>query len=216
MKHMKNKIIPLVSNCLIFLMMLSSIIWMFFSDTSGLLISNGWEMLKYFTVLSNILIGAVSLASFILLLINKYPEWFKILKYSSTNAVTLTLLVVLFYLGPTMGMREMFVDSLIFLHLLTPLFSIVHLLFFEEKLENPKFIFTFYAAIPMFLYGIFYLTNIAVNNGYGNLKYDWYLFSQFGFGIGIVMFFAVLLFTYGVGVLLYLGYTKIKIKTSKE
>ena len=71
---------------------------------------------------------------------------------------------------------------------------------------------TVLSVFPMIIYGITYLINIFVHDGYGDVKYDWYYFGTYGPGAGIGMFFLMLAFTYLIGVALYFGYQKIKLK----
>ncbi len=209
------KIFNIVSNALVFLLVTSAIIWIISVTQYGedQLLASGWEMFKYFTVESNLFMGIASLISLIFILMNKYPRWLCIIKYIATGTVTLTFLTVMFYLGPTLGMLLMLKDANLFMHLLVPVLAIVQLLLFEPKLNEFKFVkATLLSIIPMSVYGIGYLLNVFINNGYGSSKYDWYYFGALGPGVGIGMYFLMLLFTYLIGVGLYFGYTKIKLK----
>jgi amino acid transporter len=61
-------------------------------------LQKGLKSLRFFTILSN-LFCAVSA----LLLVLSLSQWAWLLKYVGTVAVTITLLTVLFFLGPNMG-----------------------------------------------------------------------------------------------------------------
>lgn len=212
----KRQIISIISNSLIFLLVLSSIIWIFSVTEYGedALLINGWEMLKFFTVESNIFIGISSLLSLLFIIKGNTPNWIKIIKYVATSTVAVTFLTVMFYLGPTLGYLAMLSDANLFLHLITPVLAIVHLFFFEEKIENLKFITTIHTAIPVTIYGLVYLLNLYFHNGYGQSKYDWYYFGAFGIGYGVLIYFSMIVLSYLIGIGLYFGYKKLGNKKS--
>ena len=211
----KFKVLNIISNSLVFLLVVASIIWIVSVTEYGenQLLASGWEMLKFFTVQSNILMGIASLISLIYILIGVYPKWVSVLKYVATGTVTLTFLTVMFYLGPALGYLAMLKDANLLMHLVTPVISIAQLFLLEPKIEKMRFVnSTVISILPMTAYGIAYLINIFVHNGYGNVKYDWYYFGTYGPGAGIGIFFLMLAFTYLIGVALYFGYQKIKLK----
>ena len=200
---------------MIFLLVLSAVVWIISVTDYGedQLLASGWEMLKFFTVESNIFMGVASLLSLIFILIGKYPKWLSLVKYIATGTVTLTFLTVMFYLGPTLGMLSMLKDANLFMHLIVPVLAIAQLFLLEPKLEEMKFVkSTLLSIIPMSIYGIAYLLNVIINNGYGTTKYDWYYFGSLGPWAGVGMYFLMLASTYLIGVGLYFGYKKIKLK----
>jgi len=209
----KLKIIRIISDSVIVILMILGLVFMIAGiyPNGAKLVSSGFESLRFFTVQSNIFMGVMSLVS--LFFINKkMPLALLVIKYVACCTVTLTFLTVMTYLGPVFGMLEMLNGPNLFMHLLLPVVAIAHIIFIEEKIEKPKFYYSFYSIVPMFVYGIFYLTNVAVNNGYGNAKYDWYLFGSWGIGPGIGVFFLMMAFAYLIGIGVYFGYTKVKIK----
>ena len=209
------RLLNIISNALVFILVVFSIIWIVSVTQYGedQLLASGWEMLKFFTVESNILMGIAALISLIYILIGAYPRWVCVFKYVATGTVTLTFLTVMFYLGPTLGYAMMLKDANLFMHLITPVLAIAHLFLLEPKLEKMRFInSTVLSIFPMITYGIAYLSNIFIHDGYGNSKYDWYYFGSLGPGAGVGMFFLMLAFTYLIGVGLYFGYQKIKLK----
>ena len=171
--------------------------------------STGIEFLKYFTVQSNLLAGALMIIAlpFDLLLLfgrrDSIPLGIKLLPFISSIGTSLTMLTVLVYLGPTMGYPFMFTGANLFMHLLTPLGMIVRTMILEEKEPRLSFSHSFLGIAHMTLYGIYYLTNIAVNNGYGTTQYDWYGFGAGGIGVGIAVYFVMILMTYGISWLTY-------------
>jgi hypothetical protein len=205
------------SNIVIFLCLVVSIILIFIYSGKGeqALVANGFESFKFFTVLSNVFMG---ITAFISLLYTKKeaPTWLLILKYLATCTVTLTLLTVMLYLGPVYGYIILLQYANAFMHLIIPVLAIFHLILLEPKLEQYKYIYVIYSVIPMLLYGIAYMINVTANNGYGNVKYDWYFFCQWGLGIGVVAFLAMIVFAFLIGLALYFAYKKIQIKKGSE
>lgn len=214
-----NRKLNIISNILIVSLVLAAVIWMFFSvNTEGSsLVASGFECFKFFTVDSNVLMGIASLLSLIFILIKKESVFVPVLKYIATASVTLTFLTVMFYLGPVFGMLSMLQGPNSLMHLVIPVIAIVHLLFVEPKLKEYKKRYILFSAIPMLIYGIIYLINVGVNNGYGNVNYDWYFFGSFGLGIGFLMFLGMIGFSLIIGTALYFGYKYIlaKKKTSE-
>lgn len=178
------------------------------------------EFSKYFTVQSNFVLGIVALVALpmdLLLILGKIkasPLWTRILLYAASVGTTITMLTVIFFLGPTMGYGNMYNDANLFMHLLTPLFGIARVIFFEK--EHLHFSATFIGVIHMMVYGVFYLSNIVVNNGYGTLQYDWYGFGAGGLGLGILALFIMVLVAYGVAFLTYFLQKKIAKNWSKD
>ena len=209
---MKKHYLELISNMLIFLLVVAAVLWIFLNQNTKALAGGGIDVLKYFTVQSNILVGGASLMSFILLLRNKYTDLYKLIKFVCVAAVTLTFVTVLVYLTPLMGFLLLVQDANSLLHIVIPVIAIIHLFLLESEFEKPNFVFTLYSMTPMFIYGIGYFINLIARNGYGDYRYDFYAFGKFGLGFGILAFFLMMLLTYAIGVGLYFGYTKINIK----
>lgn len=186
------------------------------------------ESFKMFTVQSNLICGIVaSIVLFFEILIimkkkEELPTWLKITKMVSTTGVTLTLLVVVFYLGFVAVAQGysyfiMFYDANICFHLLTPLSAIISFIFFEGT-NKINFKFTFLNLIHMFLYTIFYSINVLTHlnpDGSVNRKYDWYYFVNGGNYTLIFIVIGMLLFTYGIGFCLWFTNKKIYNKFDK-
>ncbi len=155
-------------------MILLSVVWMF----SGVIIGHGkvvlttarWGMLKYYTVDSNILMGVVAaIAAHAQNEVLKgkraeLPSWLPALKLIGVVGVTLTMLVTVFFLGPTMpgGYRALFSNSNFFLHLVNPLMSIYTLLVPERGscAERKE---TLYGVSSVVIYAACYALNCAVH-----------------------------------------------------
>ncbi len=201
----------LISDFLIFALMITGFFIMFFTTKNNVLASKGFSSLKYFTVQSNIFMGLMALISAIFILMKRESVLVIVLKYIATVAVTLTFMTVMVYLGPAYGYGMMFNGANLIFHLLLPVLSILHFLFLEPKLKEFKFRNTLYALIPLLIYGTFYLINVGYHGGEGNLDYDWYLFAAKGMGLGIVVMFLMIGLTYLFSLALYFGYKKINL-----
>lgn len=204
-------LLNIISNSVIFILMVTAFIMMFFFAQSEALAGSGWNALKYFTVLSNIYMGLISLISIIFIVMKKDSKILSIIKLTSTTSVTLTFMTVMAYLGPIYGYGLMFEGANLFMHLIIPVLAILHWLFLEPKRDDLKFIYSIYSIVPMILYGIVYLSNITYHGGYGNKNYDWYFFAAKGLGLGLVMFLIMIIVTYVFSIALYFGYKKINL-----
>jgi len=178
----------------------------------------GLLSLQYFTVESNLLIGLFCLIAFCFdlpVFLGKRetsPRVMKVLLLVGGVGTTLTMLVALCYLLPTMGAPMILGGANLFMHLLVPITVLVRVLLLEQKENSARFCDAFYGAVPMFVYGIFYLVNVVVHNGYGDFAYDWYQFGKGGLGPGIAIFIALLVLTEGFSLLLWWGQKKISAK----
>lgn len=170
------------------------------------------EMLKFFTVQSNIFVGIVSLVfaiKEIRLLKGKGKELTVtdyVFKLMSTTAVGLTFLVVFAYLGPITdgGLPVMLKNSNLFFHLIIPVVSILNFVIFERtnKLSFKK---SFYGIIPTVLYGIYYVSNILIHaeNGKVSTVYDWYWFVQNGIWTAFIVVPMLLGITYVISLIIW-------------
>ena len=172
-------------------------------SAAGTLSDTGVRSLRYFTVLSNFLCGIAALIHFFFLALRKTaPRWVLRLSYIGTAAVGVTLMVVLLFLGPLYGYREMLKGANLWFHLLIPLLAILDHILLEPG-ERPEFRDTFLCLIPAFLYGVVYAVNIALNGtGEWPNTNDWYLFFRWGVPVGIVIYAAILLLNWGIALTL--------------
>lgn len=175
------------------------------------------ESIKMFTVQSNFISGIVALVMVvfeILVILKKkeeLPLWLKVLKMITTTAVTLTFLVVVFYLG-FVAIAEgysyfiMFRSTNFCFHFLTPLSAIISFILFENT-NKIKYRLTFLNMIHMVLYTIFYAINVFTHlnpDGSVNRAYDWYYFVLGEKYTFIFVVIGMLLITYGIGFILWL------------
>lgn len=209
----RKKNLNLFVNFLIVVLVLISIHAMI-TMSDGIIKGSKLNALKYFTVQSNIFMGITALISLIYLLFkkDKYPAWIVILKLMSTTCLTLTFLTVIGYLAPLMGIEHVFLGANLYMHLITPVVSIIAFIFIEPKVDF-KFKWNFFSAIPSGTYGIIYLSCLIAFNDYGNIDgWDWYAFGTLGLGIGFVMLIGLNLVAFGSSVGLYALYKKVRKK----
>ncbi|MBQ5490497.1 MAG: hypothetical protein IIT68_00355 [Treponema sp.] len=204
--------LSLVFNLLIFVLAAFSAVAMFvgfsFMGESSRFTAIGFEEFKYFTVDSNVFAGLVSLLIVLRILCKKEtksPLWLSVLKLAATTAVTLTMMVTVFFLAPTSsgGYFSLFLNSNLFMHLIIPLLCIVSFVFFEPC--NIPFKLTVTAAVPMLLYAVYYGGNILLHleNGQTSSKYDWYGFLGGGMQTFPVVIIGIALLTWGFALALW-------------
>lgn len=197
-------ILSLVCDILLSVLVIISIVSFFTDGGQGNMAVRGTRCFKYFTIDSNILAAAVCLLTVPYTLRGmkegaELPDWVLTCKFVGTSAVTLTLLVVVLYLGPTMGYGAMFAGKNLFLHLVCPLLAIVSYVFFERGRGEKKQR-SLPGIIPTFIYANVYLVMVivvGVTNGgwadfYGfNLGGMWPLFyvglNAFSYGISVCL-----------------------------
>ncbi len=198
----------LIINCIITVFVfIGAYLTFFVHDDSSMLITDGIENLKYYTVLSNILAGIVAFISVIQHVQKKRKKqsvrhFLAYARMVSATAVTVTFLTIGLFLGPLYGYSKMYRNANFFFHLVVPLLVVVDLVFFEDEKEYP-FGATLAAAAFTFAYGVFYLVNIFINGiGKWPESNDWYGFLNWGFGVGVVIFAFVTIFSFAISLLL--------------
>lgn len=186
-KNQKDRdVIRLVLDGTIVLFVLSSSLWMALGK-NGALTQNGWEMFKFFTVLSNLFVGLTSLLEipFLVLCLKKkkedVPFWTLLASYCSTVSIFITLCTVLFFLGPTNALHggsyfSIFTGPNFFMHLLTPLLSLINFVFFHRSIKM-SFQWTALPLVSVVLYGAYYLIQLKIHDSFGKADYDWYGFT---------------------------------------
>lgn len=218
MMNKKLWITNVIINSLIFVLLIVAVLLMFFGDP-GVLASSRWSAFKYFTVQSNVLAGLSSLLSVIYLLTHKdkeYPGWIAIIKLVGAVSVGVTFTVVMTYLGMIYGYVLLFQKANLFLHGIIPVMSMAAFAITEPKMKL-RFTMNLYSLLPVTLYGIPYLINVAVKNDYGNYKgADWYAFGTYGLGIGFLCLFIILVMSFAISVGLYLLHQRTRIKALHE
>ena len=135
----------------------------------------GSRCFMYFTVDSNILSALCSAVVLILKLSGRsLSKGAVILKQAGTVAVTLTLMVVLCFLGPIMGYKAMFAGNNLYMHLIGPLLAIFSLTFCKGEALTKKE--SLAGLIPVVLYGLVYLYMVVISKRW----FDFYHFNMGG------------------------------------
>lgn len=147
-------------------------------------VENGFHAFRYFTTLSNVFAGITAL---LLLFSERHalaggtaavPSGILFVKFLSTTAVMVTLLTVLFFLGPSMGYGPLLAREGLYLHLIGPLLCFVSFCFLEKSTGFPKAA-TLAGLLPTALYGAVYLYQVVVK---GEEKGGWEDFYGFNRG----------------------------------
>ena len=195
-----------IANIILALLELFSVTWMMSGFSKGILSGGGLRVLKYFTIDSNIYLGIVSF----LAALNLYPvirnqknevsAIIYLLKLSGTAAVTVTMLVTVFFLEPTMGRYfgyfALFANANLFLHLLNPIAAIVTWICFEKNdALSVKHIYP--AALPTLVYALYYVIEVLLHteNGIIQQGYDWYGFFILGLRSALIVMPVFIIFT---------------------
>ena len=181
---------------------------LFFSagGVGNMALYGGVRSLRFFTVDSNILVAASSLAV-LPFCIRKAcgsttgtPTWVRLLGYVGSVAVGVTLFTVLLFLGPTMGYGFLFTGVNLYLHLTTPLLALLSYIIFEAD-EPLPFRTTALGVLPVALYAIVYLTEVVLIGEANGGWPDFYGFNVNGmWPVSAVAMFAA---TYVLSVLVW-------------
>ena len=115
-------------------------------------------ILRFFTALSNLFCAAASLAVAVCRLAGNVPDAVLILKYVGTCAVTVTMLTVLLFLGPTLGYKPLFTGPDLWLHLICPVLAIISFLLWDKP--DMPFVAVLLGMLPVPLYGLVYLYRV--------------------------------------------------------
>ena len=179
------------------------IVWLRMATSRGVeaFTATGLVSLKYFTVLSNLLLGLASLVCAVYLI--RYlrrglivPKWAHLLKFAGTVAVTITLMTVLLFLGPRLGYAAMFAGVNLWFHGVLPVLGIAGFVFFDTQ-RGLSFKESFVGLVPVVLYGVFYVGNILINGvGVRPNTNDWYGFTLFGMQLLPVVLLVMVLATW--------------------
>lgn len=152
----------IIMDLIIFIGTAAAYISCFFTEEGKPDLKSGLGALKYFTVLSNLFcaVGALLLA-IALIGGGEVPRWVWLWKYVGTAAVTVTLITVLVFLGPSIGYKQLLSGRDLFLHLIGPLLAIVSFCFCE-RLYPLLFPLALAGLVPVILYGTLYLYKVVL------------------------------------------------------
>ena len=201
-----KRLLSLVLNIFIVWSVATAVGQMLFFRGEGNMQVSGLAAFRYFTVDSNIL---VAIASAALILRGgggpkvKDPAGVIILKYMGTTAVTVTMVTVLLFLGPTMGYEYMFTGINLYLHLLVPLAAILSFVFFDGNRDLHPLCVVF-SILPTFCYGAIYIWQVVYVGPENGGWRDFYGFNVNGnWRVPLAVMLAG---TVGLGIMLLAGH----------
>jgi hypothetical protein len=172
---------------------------MYLTGGGSLLSSRGLMSLKYYTTLSNIFAGIAAVIMIAVLArtkSGKVPVWAAVTKFASAVTVSVTFLVTLFFLAPTMGIGGLYKGELMFMHAVGPVLTVVSF-FMNRDLPEMKPSSALWATLPTILYGGVYSANIMLNGvGSGMNTNDWYGFAAAGVHTVPFVYALMVLLTY--------------------
>ena len=120
----------------------------------------GLKAFRYFTVLSNAFCALAALVMAVAQIANRVTMPVVLLKYMGTVSVSVTLLTVLLFLGPTQGYGEMLRGRNLYMHLVGPLLAIVSYCLWEKRPMSFGMALT--GLIPVLVYGLVYLNQVIL------------------------------------------------------
>jgi len=165
MKTKTRKIVALILNLVVLIFEVSGLTVALTGKVSE---GNVWDFFRFFTNDSNVLL----LIGTILLLVyqvhglkegKEIPKYVNIFYFVSLVGTTLTFLTVLFILIPMMGVGLIGSYSMVCLHLICPIVSIIDFLFFDDDFKL-KITDSFFGMIPMTVYGVIVLILVGVKS----------------------------------------------------
>ena len=114
---------------------------------------------RYFTCQSNVLCAIAAGLMAVSQLFGTTPWIIWMLKYMGTVSVTVTLMTVLLFLGPTMGgYKELMAGANLYLHLIGPILAIISFCFCEKgNMDIPT---ALWGLVPVMAYGLLYLYKV--------------------------------------------------------
>ena len=188
-----------VLEILVVLTTIGSWMRMYLTGGGSLLSSRGLMSLKYYTTLSNIFAGIAAVIMIAVLArakSGKVPVWAAVTKFASAVTVSVTFLVTLFFLAPTMGIGGLYKGELMFMHAVGPVLTVVSF-FMNRDLPEMKTSSALLATLPTILYGGVYSANIMLNGvGSGMNTNDWYGFAAAGVHTVPFVYALMVLLTY--------------------
>lgn len=189
------RLLSLLFDAAIILCVVLSLVLMLNDDPS---VKNKGTYFKYFTVLSNCLLGVVAVPSLLSNLLSlcgleakNFSKISRICMIIASTFTTITMLVVVSFLGPTQGYPFMYYKYNLLMHLISPLLGLVRVMLFEADENKLSWKWCLLTLLPLGIYGIGYVSYAIANNGLGKLRYDFYGFGTWGVFPMILIFIGI-------------------------
>lgn len=180
----------------------------------------GARAFRFYTQDGNLFTAAVNLASAIVMIISmarrrEMPEWMRRMRYFAGCCMAITLIVVIFVLGPapdSRGYEALLLDgSNLALHLICPVLTVAALMLPDGGRKLP-FICSLYSLAPTLAYGI----PVVILNFMGKMNGPYYFLQLRKFKPHNAFFVIVVLlagaYAIGAGLLLLNNLSKRKVK----
>ena len=153
--------VSIILNLIIFIS--TALIMVFYFRKDGKWnIARGLSVFRYFTCLSNILCAVAALLMAVAQMTGFVPVRVWLLKYLGTVALTVTMMTVLLFLGPSMGglkgYKELLARENFYMHLLGPLLAIISFCALERGVMSIRR--SMLGLLPVIAYGLLYLYKI--------------------------------------------------------
>ena len=182
MKEYKRdtKKISIIINLIIVLWMAYCTYNIFSEGLGGNMSGNNITAFRYYTIDSNVFAAISALVMLIARITKGQPGSFATnFKYYGTCTVTVTLITVAAFLGPTIGYKEMFVGDNLYMHLIGPLLCVVSFCF-ADRGHKITIGHARKSLVPTIVYGFVYLFMVVVfkrwPDFYGfNIGGKWYI-----------------------------------------
>lgn len=147
-------------NLAIFVTTLVILVLYFYKDGHWQL-ERGLMAFRYFTVLSNAFCAVSALIMAVAQISGTVPAAVLVFKYMGAVGVTVTLLTVFLFLGPTQGgYGHLLKGDNLYMHLIGPLLAIVSFRFLER--DRMPLAAALLGVVPVMLYGMVYLYKIIL------------------------------------------------------
>lgn len=145
------------------------VVWMaycayhfFIKGLEGNMVGGRFSAFMYYTIDSNFFVAVSSLAMLIARLVNGTPKSFAVkFKYFGTCTVTITLLTVLVFLGPSMGYKLLLSGDNLYMHLIGPLLCIISFCFLDRG-PRVRMSHAVGSLIPTLIYGTVYSVMVLI------------------------------------------------------
>ena len=162
----------------------------------GNLQASGIENFKFYTVLTNVFCGFVSVIYLAFAIFKKDTDKVRGLKLAALCGVFITFAVVAFMFGPLYGFPNFYKGGNLFFHLLLPLAAVFE--FILARWDWMPFRYAVFSAVPTLLYGVGYTLNIVINGIGGPWPdtNDFYAFLSWGWSGGIAIFIGITLLAF--------------------
>jgi len=161
-QYKDTKAISITVNLLIVLWTGYSLYRVLCNGLDGNMSGRDLTVFKYYTINSNCFAAVSALVMLFTRVFKAQPRSFATnLKYYGTCTVTITMLTVLAFLGPSIGYMKMFRGENLYFHLLGPLFAIISFCFLDRG-PRIQMRHVWKSLVPTAIYAMVYAIQVLV------------------------------------------------------